>query len=88
MWIEASTEWGRMRFEFPDEMTPANRAAVFDEMAAMERAPKRPFGFGDFKMIKSDGEHVPCRNHRTNGGANTCITCGEVIIDKEDKGDE
>lgn len=87
MKIEASTKWGRIAMVFPDEMTPENRAAIFDEMAAMERAPKRPFGFGDFCMRASDGSPVPCRNHRTNGGNNFCITCGDVINDKEGRGD-
>jgi hypothetical protein len=74
--------------DFPDAMTPSQRAAVFDELAAMERAPKRPFGFGDFKMCKSDGTPVPCRNHRTNGGNDRCITCGETIHNKEDSTDD
>ena len=81
--IEASTEWGRISMNFPDVMTPSQRAAVFDELAAMERAPKRPFGFGDFKMRTSDGAPMPCPNHRTNGGNDLCITCGEIIHSKE-----
>lgn len=40
MLIEASTKWGRVKMEFPDEMTPEDRAAIFVEMAKIERGPK------------------------------------------------
>lgn len=62
MKIEASTQWGRIRMEFPDEMSREERAQVFEEMARMERAERRPLNFGDLRLKKSDGTSVAAKS--------------------------
>lgn len=77
MKIEASTKWGRIVVDMPDVMTEIERAEVFEDLAGFERAEKKPIGFRDFKMKRSDGSQVPCTSTAFDSETECCLSCGK-----------
>ncbi|WP_407473546.1 hypothetical protein [Sulfitobacter sp. PM12] len=77
MRIETSTKWGRVTVDMPDAMTEIERAEVFEDLAGFERAEKKPMGFGDFKMERTDGTAIACASTAFDAETECCLSCGE-----------
>lgn len=77
MRIETSTKWGRVTVDMPDTMTEIERAEVFEDLAGFERAEKKPMGFGDFKMKRTDGTDIACASVAFDAETECCLNCGK-----------